>query len=188
MTTDVLEFPTRKDFRTYLHANHLRKTEAWLSIAKKNSTLTRISYEDAVEEAVCFGWIDGKMHSVDDDTYILRFSPRRPNSRWSQSNKSRAEKLMANGSMTPAGLDRIREAKENGRWSTAYSSKTKPDIPPDLKDALDGDPKGWLHFNNFTNSQQTMYIAWIEDARKPETRMKRIREVAARAAENRKPG
>lgn len=109
-----------KDWHDWLEANYLTKTEVWLQISKAHLKDVGIKIDDAVEEAICFGWIDGKLYSLDKDKYILRFTPRRLDSLWSRKNKKRAETLMAMGRMTEYGLDKIRAAQKNGNWENAY--------------------------------------------------------------------
>lgn len=109
-----------KDWHDWLEANYLTKTEVWLQISKAHLKDVGLKIDDAVEEAICFGWIDGKLYSLDKDKYILRFTPRRLDSLWSRKNKKRAETLMAMGRMTEYGLDKIRAAQKNGNWENAY--------------------------------------------------------------------
>ncbi len=183
-----LRLATREKWRRWLSAHDDQADEAWLVIRRKGANAAGLAYEDAVEEALCFGWIDGAMRSVDDETYVLRFSPRKPNSLWSQLNRERARALIQAGKMTAAGLDKIEEAKRNGRWSAAYTSKTKPALPQDLKAALDRNPGACENFNRFPNSAQTMYIVWVEQAKRPETRSKRIEQVVERSLHSKRPG
>lgn len=139
-----------------------------------------------MEEAICFGWIDGKMRSVDDKKYILRFSPRRRDSIWSEMNRQRAVKMMNRGKMTKAGNEKIDEAKKNGSWASAYSSKKEPPLPDDLKKALMKDEKTWRNFSEFSNSLKTRYIYWINVAKREETRERRIREIVKKASHGKK--
>lgn len=170
-------------------AEHCDKTpEIWLLIRKKKSRKPGVYYEQAVEEAVCFGWIDGKMKSVDDDMYLLRFSPRRKNSVWSRSNRERAEKLTAAGKMKWKGLESIEQARANGRWASAYSSMEAPDVPADLLRALARNPLAQRHFQGMSNSHRLMYVRWVLEAKRPQTRERRIAAVCMRAEQNRPPG
>jgi uncharacterized protein YdeI (YjbR/CyaY-like superfamily) len=185
---DTLDFKDRKDWREWLEDNNLKEREVWLVHYKKHTGKPGITLEEAVEEAICFGWIDSKMRSVDDEKYILRYSPRKKNSPWSEINKKRATKLIKQGKMTEEGLNKIKEAKKNGKWSAAYTSKKKPTMPADLKAELQKDKTAWENFNNFANSYQTNYIYWVDRAKRDETRKRRIKEVVERAIENKKPG
>ena len=186
--SNVLVFSERNTWRNWLSKYHDKKREAWILIQKKGSLLSGIPYDVAVEEAVSFGWIDGKMRSVDNYTYTLRFSPRKTGSIWSKLNRERAEKLIKSKKMSEAGLVKIEEAKKNGNWDAAYSSKVKPTLSQDLKKALENVPEAWMNFNKFSNSHQNIYVNWVETAKREETRVKRIREVVNRAVKNVKPG
>jgi uncharacterized protein YdeI (YjbR/CyaY-like superfamily) len=131
-------------------------------------------HDDAVAEALCFGWIDGKLKSIDEDRFILRYSPRKAKSVWSKINKEKAEKLIASGRMTADGLAKIEEAKKNGYWDAAYTNRTKYEMPDDLKKALIEDIDAWNNFENFANSYRNMYIGWVIGAKTEATRQKRI--------------
>ena len=179
-----VEFLNRNEWRLWLEENHSSEKEVWVVIQKKKSQRTGLRYEEAVEEAVCFGWIDSKMQSVDAKSFRQRFSPRKKNSIWSKKNKQTAKKMIKAGKMTEAGLAEINKAKENGNWDKAYTSKTAPTIPADLKEALKQNQSAWKNFGKFSNSQKLQYVYWIEDAKKTETRQKRIAEVVKRAVSN----
>lgn len=174
---DIVHLSCQAEWRRWLRVNHAKRTEVWLVIRKKHATLDAVTYEEALDEAICFGWIDGKMRSVDDQRYILRFSPRKPGSLWSLSNRERAEKLMRLGRMAKAGLAKVEDAKRNGQWSAAYTSKEAPAIPPDLQAALDQDLDARERFGGLTHSAQTAYVVWVGQAKRPETRKKRIEQV-----------
>jgi len=184
----ALYFQDRRGWRKWLEENSNNTQEVWLVHYKKHSNKLSVSHNDAVEEALCFGWIDGKLKSIDDDKFILRYSPRKSNSVWSKINKDNAERLIAQGKMTKAGLAKIDEAKKNGYWDTAYTNKTKDEMPEDLMKALTEDSKAWQNFGNFANSYRNMYIGWIVGAKTEATRKKRIAEVVKRSALNKKPG
>jgi uncharacterized protein YdeI (YjbR/CyaY-like superfamily) len=155
---------------------------------KKNSHKSSVTLADAVEESICFGWIDGKLISIDEEMFILRYSPRKANSVWSKINKERAERLIESGEMTDAGLIKIGEAKKRGLWDTAYTSKTKDSIPEDLREALSADRNAWTNFQRFANSYRNGYIRWVTGAKTEKTRAARIKEVIKRSALNKKPG
>ena len=145
-----------------------------------------MTLEDAVEEAICFGWIDGQLKRLDTERFILRFSPRKPKSLWSMINKKRAERLIKSGRITNAGLIKIQEAKENGFWESAYTNKIKEDIPLDLKEALIKEKKAWKNFQGFANSYRNMYIGWVKGAKTAKTRTKRIKKVVEQSTLNKK--
>ena len=185
---EALHFKVRQEWRKWVEGNSSSVKEIWLLHYKKHSNKLSISHDDAVEEALCFGWIDGKLKSIDKDKFILRYSPRKANSVWSKINRDKAEQLIAQGMMTRAGLDKIEEAKRNGYWDTAYTNKTKYEMPVDLQKALMEDSKALNNFENFANTYRNMYIGWVKGAKTGETRKKRIAEVVKRSALNRKPG
>jgi uncharacterized protein YdeI (YjbR/CyaY-like superfamily) len=180
MPTDPLHMANREAWREWLHGNHRSKKEIWLVITKKHVARVGISYEEALAEALCFGWIDGLMRSVDDETFILRFTPRKPQSIWSEGNKQRAERLIEQGRMTEAGLQAIRQAKENGEWDKAAEREDTSVLPSDLEEALQRDGRIWLKWENLAPSHKKQYIYWITSAKTQETRERRIRETVAR--------
>ncbi|MFC1919122.1 YdeI family protein [Chloroflexota bacterium] len=184
----ALNFKDKQIWRNWLEQNHDKEKEAWLVIFKKHSKKTGLRYDGALEEALCFGWIDGKMRSIDEERFILRYSPRKAKSVWSMINKDKAELLIAQGRMTAAGLAKVEEAKKNGYWYTAYTNKIREVIPSDLKKALMENSTAWNNFEGFANNYQNMYIGWVSCAKTDETRKKRIMEVVKRSALNKKAG
>ncbi|MHC4184168.1 MAG: YdeI/OmpD-associated family protein [Planctomycetota bacterium] len=187
-TTDALYFETRQEWRHWLTINHAATNEAWLVHYKKYVNKVGISYDDALEEALCFGWIDGKMHSIDEEKYKIRYSPRMGRSVWSKLNKEKAEKLIRAGKMTIAGLSKIEETKKNGYWDIAYTNRKTEELPLDLRDMLIQDKSAWYNFQRFANSYRNNYIGWINKAKSEETRKRRIWEVVGRSSINKKPG
>ena len=185
--TNTLHIIDRKGWREWLKENHDKETEVWLIYFKKHTDKPSIPYGDAVEEALCFGWIDGKVRSIDDERYMQRYSPRNPDSVWSLLNKKRALKMIKEGKMTKAGLKTIKFAKETGKWQAAYSSKAKPGLPPDLRRAFKENNVAYRNFNNLSNSQQLAYIFWVLSAKREETRDKRTKTVVERSSKNLKP-
>ncbi len=186
--TETLYVKNRKEWRDWLQNNFGSKKEIWLIYYKKHTGKPRIPYADAVEEAICFGWIDSTVKRVDEEVYVQKFTPRKSRSLWSVLNKERAEEMIQTGLMTAAGLEKIEEAKKNGRWEEAYTSKKNIEAPKDLITALLADKEANRNFNNFAGSYQNMFINWINDAKKEETRQRRIKEVVNRASKNQKPG
>jgi uncharacterized protein YdeI (YjbR/CyaY-like superfamily) len=184
----TLCFKSRKNWRKWLEKNHDSWEEAWLVHYKKSSIKNGINHSDGVEEAICFGWIDGKLKSIDKDKFILRYSPRKKKSVWSKINKERAEKMIKHGRMTKAGLDKIEEAKSSGFWDSAYTNKKREKIPAILKKALLKNKGTWDNFRKFANTYRNMYIGWVDGAKTEETRTKRIKEVLKRSLLNKKPG
>jgi uncharacterized protein YdeI (YjbR/CyaY-like superfamily) len=183
-------FKNRDDWRAWLAQNHARATELWLVFYKKNSGKRGVSYDEAVEEALCFGWIDGVVKGIDDEKYATRFSPRRCGSIWSESNKRRVAKMIAQGRMTEIGLAKIHEAKRNGRsvWDKATRRANVTDIPRELKQALAANKQAQRNFDALAPSQKRMYIYMITDAKKEETRQRRIQTAIRMLKENKKLG
>jgi uncharacterized protein YdeI (YjbR/CyaY-like superfamily) len=183
-----LVFLTSKEWNGWLAENGSSAPEGWLVIKKKKAEIPGMIYDEALDIALCFGWIDGKMRSRDQNTFFQRFSPRRKSSPWSLINRRKAESLIERGSMTEAGLEKIEEAKQNGRWQSAYTSKKVPEVPEELIAALKKDPEAFVNFSAFSNSVKLMYSSWIVDAKRPDTRSRRIRTVVHRSKNNQKPG
>lgn len=186
MDIETHNFSDNHEWRRWLSENHDKEKKAWLTIHKKHSNKTGIRHEEAIEEALCFGWIDGGMRSIDDDTFILRFAPRKARSIWSKRNKDKAELLIQQGRMTDAGLAKIEEAKKNGLWQDAYTSRIKVDIPDDLETALSANQVARKNFHNLTNTYRFMYIRWLNGARTEAIRRQRVEEIVKRAELNQK--
>ncbi len=181
------EFQDHNEWRIWLEKNHFCEKQVWVTIQKKKSGKKGLKYEEAVAEAICFGWIDSKMQSIDTKRFRQRFSPRKKNSFWSKKNKEIAEKMIRLGKMTQAGFATIVDAKQSGKWDIAYSSKIAPIIPRDLTEALKENELAWDNFNKFSNSTKLQYIYWIINVKLDETRRKRILEVVKKVEQNIKP-
>jgi len=184
----ALYFKNREDWRSWLKKNHKTVKEIWLIHYKKQSGKISLNHVDAVEEALCFGWIDSILKKIDEERFILKYSPRKTKSVWSKINKEKAELLISSGKMTQTGLDKIEEAKRHGLWDNAYTNRVKERIPTDLKQALVANNKAWDNFQHFANSYRNMYIGWVKGAKTEETKKRRIDEVVKRASQNKKPG
>ena len=182
-----LDFRNRTEWRSWLEGNQSWDRGIWVIMYKKGSSLEGLRYDDALEEAICFGWIDGRMQSVDGDRFRQWFSPRRGNSVWSKLNRGRAERMMEAGLMAEAGYAEVEKAKGNGRWESAYTSRVPPEDADDLIEALMGDEEACANWEAFTNSVKLMYSRWVLDAKREETRARRISEVVRRAAQDIKP-
>ncbi len=156
--------------------NHTNEDGIWFVYYKKHTGKLTVSYEDSVEEALCFGWIDSIIKKIDDDRHARKFTTRKDGSRWSDSNKKRIEKLIAAGLMTEAGMMKIKAAKENGRWKQIIRIPAFKDLPPELKSALDKNDQAKNNFFNLAQSYRRQYIGWISSAKKSGTRNKRITE------------
>jgi uncharacterized protein YdeI (YjbR/CyaY-like superfamily) len=185
---NALFFKNRDEWRNWLEKNHRTINEVWLIHYKKSSGKKGLNHFNAVEEAICFGWIDGKLKKIDEQRFILRYSPRKSKSVWSKINKENAEKMISLGKMTQAGFAKIEEAKKQGFWDNAYTNLVKERLPSDLKNALIVNKKAWNNFQQFANSYRNMYIGWVKNAKTEKTRKKRISEVVKNSLENKKTG
>lgn len=173
----------RAEWRAWLARHHGRAEGVWLVTFKKATGKPRVDYEDAVEEALCFGWVDSKGGKVDDERSMLYFAPRKPGSGWSKPNKQRVERLIGAGLMMPAGLAKIEAAKRDGSWSRLDAVEAL-EIPQDLEKALREHAGAALHFDGFPRSVKRGILEWIAGAKRPETRARRIAETAHLAAKN----
>jgi len=184
----ALLFKNRNEWRSWLEKNHMISNEVWLIHYKKSSSKKNLNHFDAVKEAICFGWIDSKLKKIDEERFILRYSPRKPRSVWSKINKKNAEKMISLRKMMPAGYDKIEEATKQGFWDTAYTNLVKERLPSDLKKALIMNKTAWNNFQHFANSYRNMYIGWVKNAKTEKTRKRRISEVVKRSFNNKKSG
>jgi uncharacterized protein YdeI (YjbR/CyaY-like superfamily) len=173
----------RREWRTWLRTNHSKEKNVWLILYKKESDVPTVHYEDAVDEALCFGWIDSRPNKRDKQSYYLLFSKRNPKSNWSEANRERAEKLIKQDLMEKAGFNLIELAKKNGTW-TALTDVQNAVIPDDLQHALNKNKKALSNFEAFPPSSKRIILEWILNAKKPETRQKRITETVTLAAKN----
>ena len=174
---------------SWLSENHKDGKAIWIIIQKKTSKKLGVRYEEAVLETVAHGWIDGKMRRLVDDEFIQRFTPRRRNSVWSLSNRERVERLISEGRMTPAGLKAVEEARRNRRWDKASSSsRGAVDVPDDLIEALRKNRAALENFESFPPSTRFMYIHWVNETKRQDTRERRIYTVVNRAGRNLRPG
>ena len=181
-------FGDRDEWRAWLAENHQTVKELWLIIHKKHTGRAGLTYVEALEEALCFGWIDGILKRIDDEKHTIRFSPRRKNSIWSEHNKKRVRRLIKEGRMTDAGLAKIREAKANGQWDKAVEREDITVIPAELAKALAGNEQARLNFENLAPSYRRQFIYWVAVARRDETRRKRIEETIDLLVRNKKLG
>lgn len=174
---------TRTEWRAWLAEHHASSTGIFLVTFKKAAGKPRVEYEEAVEEALCFGWIDSKPQKLDDERSMLWFSPRKPKSGWAGPNKKRVERLIAAGLMLPAGLAKIEAAKADGSWSKLDAIEAL-EMPTDLVSTFERFPKSAEHFAAFPRSVKRGILEWIASAKKAETRAKRIEETARLAGDN----
>ena len=172
--------PDRAAWRAWLAANHTRPTGIWVVMDRRGTNPTVVDYEAAVEEALCFGWIDSKVVKLDVQRTLQWFSPRRPRGTWARTNKERVERLTAAGLMTPAGLAVIEDAKRNGTW-TLLDDVEDLVVPDDLAAALAASPPARANWDAFSRSSRRAILVWIVQAQRPETRAVRVAETARRA-------
>jgi uncharacterized protein YdeI (YjbR/CyaY-like superfamily) len=177
----------RAAWRKWLKSNHAKSPGIWLVFDKKSSRADRLKYGDAVEEALCYGWVDSLLRPIDDAQYKQYFSPRKPKSAWSKSNKDRVERLIAQGLMAKPGLDAIEVAKTNGMW-THFDSIEALEVPDDLAKALKAKPAAAKNFDGFPASTRKQFLYWLNNVKRPENRAKRIKEIVRRAAKNQRLG
>jgi len=175
----VVFFATPDELGAWMDEHAEESDGIWLKFAKKASGIPSVVYADAVEIALCHGWIDGQAKRLDDDHYVQRFTPRRARSKWSKINRQKAERLIAEGRMRPGGLREVERAKQDGRWDEAYDSPTTATVPEDFKRALAAEPAARDFFERLGNTKRYSFLYRIEDAKRPETRAKRIAEYVA---------
>lgn len=176
---DPLEFPDAAGWESWLAAQHNVQTEAWLRIGKRHSGIALIPIADALDVALCYGWIDGQRKAYDDESFLQRYSRRRPRSSWSKINVGKIEVLIAAGRMQPAGLAEVAAAKADGRWDAAYESQRTAEVPADLATALAGNARAAAAFERLGRSGQYTVILALLKARTQESREKILnREIA----------
>jgi uncharacterized protein YdeI (YjbR/CyaY-like superfamily) len=166
----------REEWREWLRRNHAGKREIWLVYYKQHTGRPRIPYDDAVEEALCFGWIDSIVRKIDGERFAQKFTPRTSKSRWSETNKARAVKMMKMRRMTEAGFRRIREAKESGEWFRAALPAGKLLVPAYIRKALEKNGRALRNFEKLTPSQRRLFVGWVSSAKREETRKERLAE------------
>ena len=170
----VLPFATKAEFHAWLDEQHGTQGGVWIKFAKKGTGVETIVYAEALDVALCFGWIDGQVKRFDETFYLQKFTPRRARSRWSKINVGKAEALLASGAMQPAGLAEIERAKSDGRWDAAYESPSRIAVPPDLQAELDKDPGAAEFFASLDSQNRYAILYRLHDAKKPETRARRL--------------
>jgi uncharacterized protein YdeI (YjbR/CyaY-like superfamily) len=174
---------SRKAWRAWLAKHHASSAGTWLVYAKKHSGLPSLTYNDAVEEALCFGWIDSKIHPIDDDFYMQMFTPRKPKSAWSALNKTRVKRLLAAGLMSAAGQAVIKAAKASGTWN-AMKDVEELTIPPDLERAIRASPDASRHWASYSESRRRAVLYRLSGAKRPETRAKYLEQIIENMARN----
>ncbi len=178
----VLPFASAAEWETWLEDNHAEAPGVWLKIAKKASGIATVNAAEAIDVALCFGWIDGQRGRFDDQWFIQRFTPRRARSRWSQINREKVEQLTAAGRMRPAGLREVERAQADGRWDAAYPPASRMTVPDDLRAALDASPAAAEQFATLDSANRYAVLYRIWEAKRPATRAKRIEQFVAMLA------
>ncbi len=175
----MLYVTNRDEWNKWLSKHHNAEKEVWLIFFKKETRKPSMEYESAVEEALCFGWIDSVVKKIDDSKYARKFTPRKDKSNWSELNKKRAKKMIREGRMTEFGLVKINIAKKAGNWDKAERPNISFDLPPEFEQALAQNKKANEHFVKLAPTYQKHYIGWITVAKRQETKVKRIKESIA---------
>jgi uncharacterized protein YdeI (YjbR/CyaY-like superfamily) len=176
-TPPVRLFKSKQDWVAWLEKNHRKSTGLWLRLAKKDSPLRSVSYKEAVDVALCYGWIDGQKKPENDQTWLQRFVPRSSTSIWSKINREKALALIASGEMKAAGLEAIENAKKNGRWDAAYDSPSGATVPSDFQAALDANPRASAFFKTLNAANRYAVLWRIQTAKKAETRARKIQQL-----------
>jgi uncharacterized protein YdeI (YjbR/CyaY-like superfamily) len=179
MALEKRDLPTRAfrsatAFRTWLDREHDRSDGLWLKIAKKGTGMKSVTYAEALDVALCFGWIDGQKARYDDSWFLQRFTPRRARSAWSQINCDKVAQLLETGLMEPAGLEQVERAKADGRWDAAYRGSRSITVPDDFQAALDANPAARDAFATISRANRYAFLYRIHDAKRPQTRVSRI--------------
>lgn len=179
----VLAFKTQPAWDAWLASQPMGAEGLWLKLAKKSSGIASVSRAEAIDTALCHGWIDGQLDSFDDDFWLVRFTPRQPTSKWSEKNRSRALELIAQKLMRPAGLSAIERARKDGRWDSAYAPRSTAEVPDDLRIALTKSEKAARFFETLDGANRYAILYRVQTAKKPETRAARIAAYVAMLAE-----
>jgi len=182
----IISFETQLDWETWLIEHHTDTKGIWLKIAKKEASMPSVTYSEALDSAICYGWIDGQKASFDDQYWLQKFTLRRPKSIWSKANCDRATAFIAEGKIQPAGLRQVELAKADGRWESAYESQSKMAIPADFQSELDTNQQAKEFFNTLSGVNRYAILFRIQTAKKPETRSARIKKFIEMLAKNEK--
>lgn len=175
----VKEFKTLRSFETWMVKNHAKAEGVWIKVAKAASGIKSINAPQALDVALCYGWIDGLRRGLDENYFLQKYTPRTPTSTWSVINKDKVASLIREGKMQPAGLAAIEVAKKNGRWASAYESQKNITVPEDLQAALDKNKKAKAFFARLSSQNRFAILFRIGNVKKPETRARKIQEYVA---------
>ncbi|RFS21841.1 bacteriocin-protection protein, YdeI/OmpD-associated family [Chitinophaga silvatica] len=186
MEQPIVSFTTAAEWDKWLAKNHAKSDGVWLRIYKKDSGVETIYYPEALDEALCYGWIDGIKKSYDTESFLQRFTPRRTKSIWSQMNTKHIDRLTAAGKMKPAGIKEVEAAKADGRWEKAYASGKNAEIPEDFLNALKKNKKAKAFYETLNKQNQYVIYFRLHSAVKPETRAKRLAAILEKLEKNEK--
>ena len=170
----IVSFESARAWEGWLNEHHHSSKGAWVKIARKNAKVPSATYDELVEVALCYGWIDSQAGSYDDSYWLQRFTPRGPRSKWSKVNRAKVAELIESGKMQPAGLAAVELAKGSGAWEQAYDSPSSARVPDDLRAALDANPEAAAFFETLNSSNRYAILHRVHDAKRPETRARRI--------------
>jgi len=176
----IVEVGDQPAWRRWLEANHGSDTGVWLKLAKKGSPRATVTYAEALEEALCFGWIDGQVRRHDEHFYLQRFTPRRLRSKWSQINREKATRLIAEGRMHPSGTAQVEAAMADGRWDAAYPAQSQATVPDDFRRALDASPEAKAFFETLSGSARYAFLYRLHDVTDSDRRARRIADYVGR--------
>lgn len=181
-----MAFSSRDAWKRWLAEHHVTSSGLWLKIAKKGSGIDTVSYAEALDVALCYGWIDGQRGTFDGDYFLQRFSPRKPKSKWSKVNCRKATELIEKGEMKPAGLREVERARADGRWDAAYDAQSTMTIPDDLRRELEKNDKARAFFSTLNSRNRYAILYRLQDAKKPETRARRLEKYVTMLNEQKK--
>jgi uncharacterized protein YdeI (YjbR/CyaY-like superfamily) len=174
-----IRFASADDWERWLEENHRASDGVWIEIAKKGTGIDSVRYPEVLDVALCFGWIDGRREALDERYFRQRFTPRRPRSRWSRINRDKAERLIEEGRMRPAGLAEVERARADGRWDAAYEGQRTATVPEDLRRELDARPQARELFEKLSSQNRYAILYRLQDAKRPETRARRLEKFVA---------
>lgn len=172
----IMMFARQQDWEQWLAQHHADSLGVWIQIAKKAAGIESVNYAEALDVALCYGWIDGQSKKYDESSWIQKFTPRGRRSIWSKVNREKVAALIASGKMQPAGLAEIERAKQDGRWEAAYDSPSRATVPEDLQAALDKHPQAGAFFATLNSQNRYAILFRVQTAKKPETRARRIQQ------------
>ena len=182
----IVPFASQDEWERWLEEHHATSDGLWLKIAKKNAGVNSVTYDEALDVALCYGWIDSQGGAYDDNFYLQRFTPRRSRSKWSMKNCKRVAELIEQGKMREAGLQEVELARQDGRWDHAYEGQSSMTVPPDFHQKLEENPAARDFFATLNRTNRYAILYRIQDARKPETRLRRIEKFVTMLNERKK--